>query len=102
MPDVLVVGDGGERLRRCLAVFAHVMLRTRPATAVPSTNPALIPLTPLYSSYVPNFQGHLTLSEGYRRRISLPRTKSGAQLNPLLLLWHQSTSILGTLRLAGQ
>lgn len=24
MPDALVVGDGGERLRRCLAIFVRV------------------------------------------------------------------------------
>lgn len=36
VPDALVVGDGGQRLGQCLVIFAHVIVRTRPATADPS------------------------------------------------------------------
>ena len=37
VPDALVVGDGGQRLEQCLVIFAHVIVRTRPA------HPDLIP-----------------------------------------------------------
>jgi hypothetical protein len=60
VPDALVVGDGGQRLEQYLVIFAHVIVRTRPADADP------IPLQTLASSV-----GLLTLRTAGAQRSTL-------------------------------
>jgi len=104
MPDALVVGDGGQRLEQCLVIFAHVIVRKRPATADPIPIQRSVGLLTLGTAVTcPTLKA--SLSPPHREDIGvndLQLVNRGAQLNPLLTLWPRLISSLGTLHLAGQ
>jgi hypothetical protein len=66
VPDALVVGDGGERLRRCLAIFVRVTQRLRPAIAVPNLSTARLGALTVVSRLT-NFHSLEAISVDFRR-----------------------------------